>query len=238
MTLAQMRGQVMAWLGLQDITSYDETQLATDKIYQGTLDVLARTRCTVRCVQLHVQANVDEYILDQHIMALHDVENGTRRRMRRDVAEAYADDDNLPLGVYYPGPASEDYIPDLGFVLIRSDILRVVPAPSADGTVQVWAVLKPQPLALDTDSPSDEMHGAIPEEYHDAIVTYALWKCADYADDQSTAYGDYYRTLYEGQDGRGGRLAQIRIAVNRRGTNRAPRSRVNLSRPSSPGAFT
>ena len=52
MTYKQMHDQVMQWLGLQEITSYDESQLASDLLFQGTLDLLSRTRCAVRCVQL------------------------------------------------------------------------------------------------------------------------------------------------------------------------------------------
>jgi hypothetical protein len=83
-------------------------------------------------------------------------------------------------------------------------------------------------MVLDTDSPSMEAFGAIPDEYHDAIVSYALWKAADYADDGSSQMGERYRLLYEGQDGRGGRIAQIKTLINKRGTARAPRARVSM----------
>src|SRR4029077_2367833 len=220
--LGQMRGQVVAWLGLQDITSYDETNLVEDKLYQGVVDLLSRTRCVVRCVQLRTQANVDEYTLDHSIIGVVDIDNGTKRRMRRDQVEGLAE---TPTGA------------DPGFTLIRADVLRVTPIPSEDGQlIQVWAVLKPQQMTADTDSPGDELYGAIPEEYHDAIVGYALWKCADYADDATAQNGEYYRQLYEGPDGRGGRLAQIKILVNKRGTARGPRSQVRLRSISSPGA--
>jgi len=236
MNLGQMRGQVTSWLGLQDITSYDENQLTEDKLYQGTLDVLSRTRCVVRCVQLNVSADVDEYLLDQNIMALVDVNDGLYRRYRRDQAETFAEQGTTQPAQYY-GPATPIQ-PNVGFVLIRSDLLRVVPPPSEDGSVQVWGVMKPQQMSQDTDSPSDEAFGAIPEEWHDAIVSYAMWKLADYADDGATQGGEYYRVLYEGEDGRGGRLAQIRIGVNKRGTARGPRARVRLRTPSASGDFT
>ena len=215
MTNKQMRDQVMQWLGLQDITSYDESQLANDLLYQGTLDLLSRTRCVVRCVQLSIEANKGEYLLDHHILSLVDVENGARRRLRRDQQQ----------NVY-------------GFALIRSDLLRIVPTPSEDGTVQVWAVLRPAKMTADADSPSSEQFGGIPDEFHDAIVTYALWKAGDYTDDTLGQNGEYYRFLYEGQDGRGGRLSQIRVLVNKRGTARAPRASVRLKVVSGSGAYT
>jgi hypothetical protein len=219
-----MRDEVVAFLGLQDITSLDETQLVEDKLYQGTLDLLARTRCVVRCVQLNVTADQDDYILDHGILTLVDVEDGARIRLRRDQQGATIDA-GIILGT---GPA--DQVESVyGFTLIRSDLLHLVPTPSADGQVQVWAVLRPQQMTADTDSPSEEQFGAIPDEFQDAITGYAMWKCADYADDGNSQNGEYYRVLYEGQDGRGGRLAQIRIGINKRGTARAPRAHVRLS---------
>jgi hypothetical protein len=97
--------------------------------------------------------------------------------------------------------------------------------------------MRPLKMALDTDSPGDEQYGAIPDEFQDAIELYALWKCADYGDDNSSQMGERYRFQYEGQDGRGGRLAQIRAAVNRRGTSRVAPRRVSLRPVGDHGAW-
>jgi len=214
-TYDEMSKAVAAELGLQDITAYDETTFVSNWLYQGTLDLLSRTRCTVRCVQLRVKANEDQYVLDHGILALVDVEDGARPRGNR------ADDPST-----------------YSFVLVRSDVLIVRPEPTEDGTVQVWGVLRPTKMAAPTDSPSDEAHGAIPEEYHDAIVLYAEWKGSSYTDDSSGQQGERYRMLYEGQDGRGGRLCQIRALVNKRGTARGPRRRVKLPALSPSGFYT
>lgn len=217
MTYGWMRSRVQAWLGLQDdsqIPGYGETGMINTLLYEGTIDLLARTRCVVRCVQLRVQKDQDEYTLDHGILALVDVENGARRRVRRDES-----------------PSSS------AFTLVRADLLLVKPTPSADGTIQVWGVMRPQMMTLDTDSPGMENYGAIPDEFQDAIVTYSMWKAADYTDDSTTQDGEYYRILYEGQDGRGGRLGQIRQAVNKRGTARAARVNVKLPAVSGSGAY-
>lgn len=219
MTLKQMREQVQFWLGLQDVLgadtfpgAYDETLLIPDLLYQGTIDLLSRTKCVARCIHIRTLKDVAEYTLDHAVLALIDVENGRTQRRRRDET---CD----------------------GFTLIRSDILRVNPTPSEPGELAVWAVQRPSKMTLDTDSPSMEQFGAIPDEYHDAIVTYASWKGADYSDDAGSAQGERYRILYEGQDGSGGRLSQIRSSVNRRGTARGPRVRVRLRPVSSSRAW-
>ena len=218
MTFSEMQNYVTATLGLQDIDSYDETGMVSMWLNQGVIDLLSRTRCVVRCVDLRVQSGVGTYTLDHAILALIDSENGLwpGRRYRA----ARAETPSFPA-----------------FVLIRADVLEIEPTPSEDGTVQVWAVMKPQSMSAPTDDPGQEQFGAIPPEYHDAIVTYALWKCADYSDDATSQQGERYRSLYEGADGRGGRLNQIKILVNRRGTSFPPPRRVRLHGVSSSGAY-
>jgi hypothetical protein len=203
MTLKQLRERVQQEIGLQDIEDYSEIGLVNDLIYQGTIDMLSRTRCTVRCVHLQTKKDESTYVLDHSILALVDIDDGSDRRRRRDET-------------------------DTGYTLIRSDLLRLNPAPSEDGEIDVWAVMQPTQMTADADSPNQENFGAIPIEYHDAIFLYACWYGASYADDESAAQGERYRTLYEGADGNAGRLAQIKKLVNKRGTARAPRRRVNV----------
>lgn len=205
MTRGEITGRVQAWLGLQAIDDFDEIPMIHDLIYRGTIDLLSRTRAVVRCVHLQVDKNVPEYILDHNILSLVDVEDGATRRARRDQTD---------------GPS---------FTLIRSDVLRINPTPAADGTVDVWGVMRPGKMTLDTDSPGDEAYGAIPEEFQDAIETYVLWRAADYGDNAGSRKGELYRTQYEGPDGRGGRIMQIKQAVNKRGTARAPDRRSTFT---------
>jgi len=222
MTHGDMKNEVIRTLGLQDITDYDETGMVANWIYRGIIDMLSRTRCVVRCVNMHVRAGVDEYTLDHSILALVDVGDGLIRRLRRD--ESITPEDAT---VYAPNPPISNTV--YGFTLIRADLLRVEPTPTLDGTLQVWGVMRPTQMTQDTDNPGDDQFGALPDEYQDAPILYALWKGSDYSDDASSQQGERYRMLYEGQDGRGGRLGQIRVLVNKRGTARAPRSRVTLS---------
>jgi hypothetical protein len=218
-----MSNFVVATLGLQDIDSYNETTMVGTWLNQGTLDLLSRTRCVARCVQLTTKANQDTYLLDHKILALIDSEIGSdewgnsRRRYR-----------GSRMGSSWGS----------NFSLLRSDLLQVNPAPSEDGTMQVWAVLAPTaPMANPADDPSTEGYGAIPPEFHDALILYALWKLADYGDDATSQQGERYRALYEGSDGRGGRLGQIRSLVNKKGTSIPTRRRVRLRGVSSSDSY-
>jgi hypothetical protein len=212
-TYKEMKDQVQRWLGLQDITDYDETAMIPLLLQQGTIDLLSRTRCTIRCIDVRVIPDVSEYMLDHSVLGLVDVEDGMRKARRNELVNP-------------------------SFTMIRSDVLRIQPTPSEQGELQVWAVRRPSKMAVDVDSPSFDQFGAIPDEYHDAIVTYALWKAADYSDDSGSQQGERYRFLYEGQDGKGGRIAEIKRLVNKRGTARAPRRNVRLAPVSSSGTWT
>jgi hypothetical protein len=223
MTRKQLRERVINEIGLQDIEDYDESVLVDDLIYQGTIDLLARTRCTVRCVHLQVTKDESTYVLDKSILALVDLDDGHIPRYRRD--EHGHPSGYIGVVVYPPGYTDQRR---MSFNLIRSDLLRLDPAPSEDGEVDVWAVLRPQRMDEDADSPSQETYGAIPDEYHDAIFLYACWMAGNYSDDESSGQGEHYRVLYEGQDGRGGKISEIKMLVNKRGTARAPRRRVRV----------
>jgi hypothetical protein len=209
MTRKEMVDQIQGWLGLQDIAVLDETAMIDPQLYQGTIDLLARTKCVARPLNLQTLANVDTYLLPHDVLAIIDFQD-SRPRARRD------DTDLSPA-----------------YTLIRSDLLRVSPVPDVDGEIQIWAVKRPAQMTADTDSPGDETFGAIPDEYQDAIVTYALWKLADYADDGGSGQGQTYRVLYEGQDGRGGRIRQILSQVNRRAPS-LPARKVSVSAVPSP----
>lgn len=214
MTRKQMADQIKSWLGLQDIAVLDEAAMIDQQLWLGTIDLLARTKCVARCVHLQLLSDVSEYRLSHQLLALVDLEDGARPRARRD---------------------QSDLSPS--FTLVRSDILRLTPTPIAAGDLDVWGVLRPKQMAADGDSPSDEDFGAIPDEFQDAILSYAMWKLADYADDGSSGQGERYRILYEGQDGNGGRIREIRSQVNRRGTAKGLTRKVRLQAPLTRGAW-
>ena len=182
MTRKQLRERVINEIGLQDIEDYDETVLVDDLIYQGAIDLLARTRCTVRCVHLKTKADESTYTLDKSILALVDVEDGGAA----------------------PAPRRER-----GAELHAHPLRRPAasPTPREDGEVDVWAVLRPQQMA-DGPTPRRRTSSArSPTSSTTRSSCYACWMGLDYADDESGGHGERYRMLYEGQDTRGGRIA-------------------------------
>lgn len=195
MTNGEMKAEVAGGFGLQSLADFNETIYVQQLLNRGVIDLLSRTRCVVRCTEMHLTAGVQNYTLDHAIISIVDFGEGSERTRRN--------------GRHY----------DPSFTLIRSDILQLSPSPDEDGEVSIWAVRMPGAMSADEDDPGAEQFGAIPPEFHDAIVMYAKWWAADYADDSGSQNGERYRQQYEG------RIREIKTLVNKRGTARAPRSR-------------
>jgi hypothetical protein len=102
-----------------------------------------------------------------------------------------------------------------------NDYLVVWPTPQAVETISFLYVPRPSALAAGADIPS-----FVPAQWHRAIALYAMWQMADYDDDGSSQAGQVYRAEYEGQDGRGGILRQMRQATTRMGGRRLGPMRV------------
>jgi hypothetical protein len=204
-TNGEMKAEVMAAFGLQSITDYNEKDYVQKLLNRGVVDVLSRTRCTVRCTKLHLDPGVSDYMLDHKILSIVDFGQ---------------DSDRAPRNGTHWHPS---------FTLIRSDLLQVWPEPSDSITMNVWAVRAPNnPLVEDDHDPANADYGAIPPEFHDAILMYAKWWAADFADDSGSQNGERYKQQYDV------RIREIKSLVNKRGTARAPRSRSRNLRRVSP----
>ena len=189
MTLEEMRRNIRYGLGLMEP---EELPIVDSKINEGVLDVLRRTGCSVLCFDADTP-EADRLQLGPIMRALHVVRNGvTLERV------------TFPSLSRYPKAYSQ-----VGDILIFGTPF------AADEKLQIYGVPRPSPLVLPDDSLSDENFGGIPNEFQDAVELYAMSELADLASDASTNRGANYRIQYEGQEGRSGRLAEIRREVNK-----------------------
>lgn len=186
-------------------------------IYEGYLDVVARTACKVSHGEM--DTTVDEWRYELPVAAL-------------DILEIWIqgeDDETIDFARVEPRDIirlRKGLTVDLGspsrcFAIDGSNFFLVWPTPSAVETLEVLYVPRPAEMSSGTDVPS-----FIPEEHHKAIEYYCLWQAADADDAASSQKGEYYRSLYEGRDGRGGLLDRIRRAGQRRGGRRLPPVRL------------
>lgn len=201
-TLAQLQNRVQSTLGLK--SSGNELTLLTDYLNEAYVDILVRTRCHTNCGDLSTIAATWKYRLPTAILSVlemwsEDSTNGTPpefvqvtsqelTRMRRSAASTSS---TSSASTYY---AVEGH-----------DMLMLWPTPQAVGSIEYLYVPRPTAMSGASDTPS-----YIQAEWHRALETYACWRMADYDDDGSSQVGEVYRQQYEGQDGRGGLLRQIR----------------------------
>ena len=190
MTLEEMRRNIRFGLGLREP---EELPIIDQKINDGIKDVLRRTGCTVQCFDADPPDD-GRLTLSTSIMRVqHIVRNS--KRLDRVTYESLS---------RYPQAYSQ-----VGNIIIFGTPF------STSERLQIYAVPRPNDLLDPDDALENETFGGIPEEFQDAVELYAMSELADLTSDETSQRGGTYKVQYEGQDGRTGRLAEIRREINK-----------------------
>jgi len=209
MTYKQIRDHISRTLGMQLDTSAPEGDLIRDWIYNGIIDIAARTRAGVRAVDLVITPNTAVHDMSQSIISLLDIEDSAgmmQRYSREDIIFKQA--------VGQRGYAYEE--PLLWLSPMRSE---------ANTSVRAYGVFMPNPMENDDDSPSEADFGNLSPQFHPAIIVYCLWKGGEYIEHEQSGGGERFRIQYEGQDGNGGEIAKIKRILTKRVTPAGARRR-------------
>jgi len=209
MTYKQIRDHISRTLGMQLDTSAPEGDLIRDWIYNGIIDIAARTRAGVRAVDLVITPNTAVHDMSQSIISLLDIEDSAgmmQRYSREDIIFKQA--------VGQRGYAYEE------------PLLWLSPMRSEESTsVRAYGVFMPNPMIDDTDSPSEADFGNLSPQFHPAIIVYCLWKGGEYIEHEQSGGGERFRVQYEGQDGNAGEIAKIKRILTKRVTPAGARRR-------------
>lgn len=217
MTRGQLVARVSQVLGLatSGADSTEELQMIQDTINEAVVDILSRTRINVRCVNITLTAGVREYDLSQTILRMYDVWQGTTRLQELSPGDSSRDMSSVSAGT---------------FAIVGFNRIRLDWSPdSSSSTLSAWYTPRPTPMTDNAHDPSAATYGAIPAEFHQAIINYCCWLLADMAGDQGSGRGDKYRAWYEGKDGLAGpgtNIGRINAAVNMRGGSGSRRGRM------------
>lgn len=204
MNLTEFRAEVSSVLSLN---LSDATELARidQWINDGVVEVLGETGSKVTSTSVSLTAGTGDYSLSATVMRLVWVQNS----------------DSYELQVSTPDEirrkrlnAASDVTRE--YALDGSDLLMVYPTPSANATLTVYYVPRPAVLATGADTPSE-----LPAEFHRCVALYALWRGADYDDDQSSAQGTRYAQMFEQE------LARCRKRLNMKGGRKLAPARVS-----------
>jgi len=207
MTRDQLADRIKYTLGLQDDTTFSETEYVTDLIYEAICDIAAQTRTGARVINMTTTADTQTHDLSVGaIIALLGVmdSRGTLDRFTiEDIEIAQARGQR-------------------GYAW-REPMLWI--SPLGEQVLRVFGVFRPQKMTLGTQSPSDPLYGNMADEFHPTIITYCLWKAGEYMQHEASGNGEKWRIQYEGQNGEGGELAKIRRIIAKRATPGGPRRR-------------
>jgi hypothetical protein len=217
-TLEEMTTQVAGELGLH--TTDDQARIWRE-LNRGVRDVLLRTRCYVTTTTLSLTEGTGDYTLSANTLAIN---------------YAYVTGEERLLEPVNPEEIIERRLRTTStdtstlYAMQGANLLMVYPTPSSSGTLTFYYVPQPTAMSISSHDPSEATYGGIPDEYADAIEMYACWRLGSMRDDQTSGQGERYRILYEGQDGRGGRIAQIKREIHRKQGVRSSVAKVGRRR--------
>lgn len=197
-----MIDRVKYTLGMQELQSHDETVFIKAYLNEGVVDLIVRTRPYTRVINLTLTANTAIHDMSTDILALLDIQDASgnflQRMTREDITKAQG---SGASGFAYEEP-----------------LLWVSPVPSVDTVVKAYGCFRPNAMVNPNDDASNPTFGALPPEFHPAIINYACWKGGEYTQHEQSAMGEKWRISYEGKDGTEGDIARIKRILTKRVT--------------------
>ena len=204
MLFGDMVERVQFTLGASEIEHNDEREIIKDYLNEGIVDVIARTRPYARVINMTAIAGTKVHDLASTVIALMDVElpgyGFLRRYSRQDIADAQA---AAGYGFAYEEP-----------------LLWISPVFSKNTVIRTYGCFRPTRASADDADLANPTFGGLAEEFHPALINYALWKMGEYVQHQGSGEGEKWRIAYEGQDTFGGDIAKIKRIL---GQARLPR---------------
>ena len=221
-TLATFRTNISAILGLDNSTGGDQTQIDA-YVNEAVLEVLKNTKCNVTSATATMTANSSDYTLDTDILEIRDVyvtSGGSDYILERRTV-------NEIIQLRRLTPAATN--PTRFYALAGHNLMMLYPAPGSSDVLTFYYVPYPTALSNSAHTPSNSAYGGVPDENHNVIEWYALWRLADMDDDASSDLGERYRAYY--REG----LVDMRRHLRDKGGYKLSRIRVNPRRaPTAP----
>jgi hypothetical protein len=212
MTRDKIMARIQYTLGLQDDTTFSETDFVTDLIYEGIVDIVARTRPGARVINMTTTADTQTHDMSTFsIISL------------LDLASLGADDEWSFLDRYSREDIEAIQAKGGKGYCYEEPLLWI--SPIGEQTLRVFGVFRPQRMPDGNASPSHKDYGGLAEEFHPTIITYCLWKGGEYMQHEASGNGEKWRVQYEGPDGNGGELAKIKRILGKRVTPGGARRR-------------
>lgn len=222
MNFGQFRVKVGAELGLSSAAdgSGAEQEVVDDAVNRAVQRVLEDTHCYVKLTEYtgNWDGTTEDFTLDPAIVDIVELQllsAGVTYPLERlsviDILE------RRRMGQAFGSPARY-------YAVSGANLLMFYPAPGTGDTLNVYNIPVPTAMAAQTDDPSTNALGGVPEILHEAIFLYACSQLASYDDDQTSAQGQRYRDWYDKE------ITRYREILRKRGGTRNARAVVNDKR--------
>lgn len=190
-------------------------------INEGVVEVLRRTHCFVRCIDLTMTADQWKYDLPSSIIAVKAVwRDGETDPMMRVSPEELIE--------YRRANGAATDATTLRWALAGANLFMLWPTPSSAIEINMLYVPMATAMTATSHDPSNATYGGIPTEYHKGIELWALINASDHEHEGRTQSGMRYLQEFEQY------IARINSAVNRKG-GRMPAVRIGR-RPTVPSS--
>jgi len=222
MNLGEFRLVLSSVISLDNTAGSAEQGLIDRAVNRGVIDVLRKTRCFVSLAWLALQDGIWEYNVPNAILEI----------VSCSITTGQGEDESPPLlrrtsdqiTLMRKNTSAQNGTPRY-YSVEGSNLILLHPVPSSTQDLHILFVPRPQPLVSSSDDPATYAQGGVPEDYHDAIEMYALWRLADYDDDGSSQMGERYRGIYQQ------RYREIRREIERMGTSKLSPFQIPNLRP-------
>jgi hypothetical protein len=185
-------------------------------VNDAILDILRKTRCYVRADTMTMTANEKDYDLSSLVLVIMEMElTGNYAAFDR-----VSGDELRRLRRSSVATDTTTY----KYALEGANLVMVYPTPSSAVSIDIYYVPRPTALSAPADDPSAPTFGGVPAEFHEGIELYAMWKAADFDDDQTSAQGQRYKEAYDKY------VKDMRSELRGKVRGPAPRAVVNARR--------
>jgi hypothetical protein len=226
LNLAEYRTRIARVSGMSTASSAD-TALMDAWVNEGIVKFLVETKMHTRLASLALTADQGDYTLDTDILAMqalwYEPSDNDKKLLERVAPETLFE---LRL------PQATDNTTSRYYAISGAHTLMLYPdPPSSSDLLHLLYVPRPAALSSTADTPSATANGNIPEEYHDVIEAYALWKAARAEEHKGSDNGLQFQSEYERA------IAKIRGEIQRKAGVVQPSVRIGRPRrfPVSPG---
>lgn len=207
MDLGDFRTRVSGEIGLSNTAGGSEQALMDGWANDSVVQFLRQTKCYVKPFDMLLTADEDTYDLPSGILSFKELyivaSDGTISPM----LEPMSTDEIIYRRRF---PTSSGYQP-IGYSAEGWNLLLLSSnAVSSSDELHGLYVPRPTKMTDATHDPANTTYGGVPEEFHETLVAFQLWKAATWDDDTSSQIGLAYKADWlEG-------IKDAKISLNKR----------------------